>query len=102
MVRVPLCRNEDEVLLPWVSFGNESTVPPPSAPVVAVHEKAGDPVRRRRLGQSGLVFLAVVDVRQLDRRSVLAPRDGGVAVEHQGRMGVARPDQLLLPPPGEL
>ena len=119
MVRVPLCRNEDEVFLPWTSFGKESTVPPPYAAmrsnralecglrhpataVVAVDEEAGDPIRRRRLVQAGLVLLAVVDVRQLLRRAVLAPGDGGAAVEHQSGVRTTRPDQVFLPALGEL
>src|SRR4029453_6070996 len=65
------------------------------APVLPVHEDAGDPVVGR-LVESGLVLLAVVDVRQFLRGAVLAPRHCLTTVEHQRSVSAALLDQPLL------
>src|SRR6266511_5099514 len=66
-----------------------------SAPVLLVHENAGDPVVGRPV-ESGLVLLAVVDVRQFLRGAVLAPRHCLITVEHQRSVCAALLDQPLL------
>src|SRR4051794_9999584 len=65
------------------------------APVLLVDEDAGDPVVGR-LVESGLVLLAVVDVRQFLRSPVLAPRHCVITVEHQRGVRAALRDQPLL------
>src|SRR5690242_690743 len=65
------------------------------APVLLVHEDAGDPVVGRAV-PGGLVLLTVVDVRQLLRRAERGPCHCVVAVEDQGGMCAVLFDQALL------
>ena len=65
--------------------------------IVPVDEDAGDAIVGRLIRVGRLVFLAVMDVRELVRRAVLAPGHGVVAVEDEGRMSVALANETLLP-----
>src|SRR6266850_3509826 len=65
--------------------------------IVPVDEDARDPIVGRLIGAGRLVFLPVMDVRELVRRAVLAPGHRGVAVEDQRRMSVALVNETLLP-----
>src|SRR6266550_1903026 len=65
--------------------------------IVSVDEDARDAIVGRLIGAGRLVFLPVMDVRELVRRAVLAPGHRGVAVEDQGRMSVALANETLLP-----
>src|SRR5580765_6325298 len=65
--------------------------------VVPVDEDARDAIVGRLIRVGCLVFLPVMDVRELVRRAVLAPGHRGVAVEDQGRMSVALANETLLP-----
>src|SRR6266576_4623593 len=65
--------------------------------IVPVDEDARDAIVGRLIGAGRLVFLPVMDVRELVRRAVLAPGHRGVAVEDQGRMSVALANETLLP-----
>src|SRR6478736_8965607 len=67
--------------------------------VVPVDEDARDAIVGRLIRVGCLVFLPVMNVRELVRRSVLAPGHRGVAVEDQGRMSVALANETLLPGP---
>src|SRR5919201_3248398 len=64
---------------------------------VPVDEDARDAIVGRLIRAGRLVFLPVMDVRELVRSAVLAPRHRGVAVEDQGRMSVALANETLLP-----
>src|SRR5919198_4712763 len=68
-----------------------------SSSIVPVDEDARDAIVGRLIRRGRLVFLAVMDVRELVRRAVLAPGHCGVAVEDQGRMSVALANETLLP-----
>ncbi len=98
--------------MPAVSCGYASTTPPPAcgdqvdrtsdgdrghpfAPVVLVHEDAGDAVVGRGVGRR-LVLLAVLDVRELLRAGRTGPRHRLVTVEHERRVCAALLDQPLL------
>src|SRR6266480_4940368 len=65
--------------------------------IVPVDEDARDPIVGRLIGAGRLVFLPVMNVRELVRRAVLAPGHRGVAVEDQCRMSVALANETLLP-----
>src|SRR6185436_17659965 len=66
-------------------------------PIVPVDEDARDAIVGRLIHTGRLVFLPVMDVRELVRRAVLAPGHRGVAVEDQGGMSVALANETLLP-----
>src|SRR6266571_5489520 len=65
--------------------------------IVPVDEDARDAIVGRLICAGRLVFLPVMDVRELVWRAVLAPGHRGVAVEDQGRMSVAFANETLLP-----
>src|SRR5260370_38512812 len=65
--------------------------------IVPVDEDARDAIVGRLIGAGRLVFLPVMDVRELVGRAVLAPGHRGVAVEDQGRVSVALANETLLP-----
>src|SRR6185312_6388126 len=65
--------------------------------IVPVDEDARDAIVGWLTGVGRLVFLAVMDVRELVRRAVLTPGHRGVAVEDQGRMRMALANKTLLP-----
>src|ERR1700678_1818336 len=72
----------------------------PSAAAIAVHEKTGDAVVRRR-DEAGFVLLPVIDAGEFRRRSELAPAHRDVTIENQGCVRPSLPDQeLLIGPPG--
>src|SRR6266508_6734469 len=65
--------------------------------IVPVDEDARDPIVGRLIRAGRLIFLPVMDVRELVRRAVLAPGHRGLAVEDQGRVSVALANETLLP-----
>jgi hypothetical protein len=65
------------------------------APVVPVDEEASEAVIRR-LVETCVVLLQVVNARKLLRRAVLTPGDGDVTVEDQGSVSLSFANQALL------
>src|SRR6266496_2370504 len=65
--------------------------------IVPVDEDARDAIVGRVIRAGRLVFLPVMDIRELVRRAVLAPGHRGVAVEDQGRMSIALANETLFP-----
>src|SRR4029450_8558953 len=65
--------------------------------IVPVDEDARDAIVGRLVRAGRLVFLPVMDVRELVGRAVLAPGHRGVAVEDQGRVSVPRAHETLVP-----